>query len=193
MVVLKLFRLLIQSIITTDVGHFFLCLCQYFTLPIVYCLFSRGVTSWDETGQCCHLALQYPFFLFSEVKLGASWFLYVSTISVVTYAQRLQDLYSACLMFWMRTHTGPRFIVSSEGRESHQLQVIGRFRHTHKPKRAKNEPRTSRIGGGRSAAFAPQTARLLAYLFLLLWMLMGLYFFNCRSVQCSFSVVKKIA
>jgi hypothetical protein len=34
----------------------------------------------------------------------------------VTYAQRLQDLYSACLMFWMRTHTGPRFIVSSEGR-----------------------------------------------------------------------------
>jgi hypothetical protein len=36
--------------------------------------------------------------------------------NLVTYAQRLQDLYSACLMFWMRTHTGPRFIVSSEGR-----------------------------------------------------------------------------
>jgi hypothetical protein len=43
--------------------------------------------------------------------------------NLVTYAQRLQDLYSACLMFWMRTHTGPRFIVSSEGRESHQPQV----------------------------------------------------------------------
>jgi hypothetical protein len=42
----------------------------------------------------------------------------------VTYAQRLQDLYSACLMLWMRTHTGPRFIVSSEGRQSHQPQVI---------------------------------------------------------------------
>jgi hypothetical protein len=23
----------------------------------------------------------------------------------VTYAQRLQDFYSACLMFWIRTHT----------------------------------------------------------------------------------------
>jgi hypothetical protein len=45
--------------------------------------------------------------------------------NLVTYAQRLQDLYSACLMFWMRTHTGPRFIVSSEGRESHQPQVSG--------------------------------------------------------------------
>jgi hypothetical protein len=44
--------------------------------------------------------------------------------NLVTYAQRLQDLYSECLMFWMRTHTGPRFIVSSEGRESHQPQVI---------------------------------------------------------------------
>jgi hypothetical protein len=29
----------------------------------------------------------------------------------------------------MRTHTGPRFIVSSEGRESHQSQVI-RASHT---------------------------------------------------------------
>ena len=48
--------------------------------------------------------------------------------NLVTYAQRLQDLYSACLMFWMRTHTGPRFIVSSEGRESHQPQV---FRASH--------------------------------------------------------------
>jgi hypothetical protein len=37
--------------------------------------------------------------------------------NLVTYAQRLQDLYSACLMFSMRTHTGPRFIISSEGRE----------------------------------------------------------------------------
>jgi hypothetical protein len=35
----------------------------------------------------------------------------------------------ACLMFRMRTHTGPRFIVSSEGRESHQPQVI-RASHT---------------------------------------------------------------
>jgi hypothetical protein len=47
---------------------------------------------------------------------------------LVTYAQRLQDLYSACSMFWMRTHTGPWFIVSSEGRESHQPQV---FRASH--------------------------------------------------------------
>jgi hypothetical protein len=31
-----------------------------------------------------------------------------------TYAQRLQDLYYACLMFWMRTHTGPLFVVLSE-------------------------------------------------------------------------------
>jgi hypothetical protein len=44
--------------------------------------------------------------------------------NLVTYAQRLQDLYSACLTFWMRTHTGPRFIVLSEGRESHQPQGI---------------------------------------------------------------------
>jgi hypothetical protein len=48
--------------------------------------------------------------------------------NLVTYAQRLQDLNSACLMFWMRTHTGPRFIVSSKGRESHQPQV---FRASH--------------------------------------------------------------
>jgi hypothetical protein len=45
--------------------------------------------------------------------------------NLVTHAQRLQGLYSAYLMFWMRTHTGPRFIVSSEGRESHQSKVIG--------------------------------------------------------------------
>jgi hypothetical protein len=44
-------------------------------------------------------------------------------------AQRLQDLYSVCLMFWMRTHTVPRFTVSSEGRESLQPQVI-RASHT---------------------------------------------------------------
>jgi hypothetical protein len=67
----------------------------------------------------------------SDRRNCACWFLYVSTMAgfrqeklcmlvsvcfhnLVTYAQRLQDLYSACLMFWMRTHTGPRFIVSSE-------------------------------------------------------------------------------
>jgi hypothetical protein len=49
--------------------------------------------------------------------------------NLVTYAQRLHDFYSACLMFWMRTHTGPPFIISSEGRESHQPQVI-RASHT---------------------------------------------------------------
>jgi hypothetical protein len=42
----------------------------------------------------------------------ACWFLYVFTILWLTH--RVQDLYSACLMFWMCTHTGPRFIVSPE-------------------------------------------------------------------------------
>jgi hypothetical protein len=57
------------------------------------------------------------------------WELWCTLVSVcfhnlVTYAQRLQDLYSACLMFWMRArHTWLRFIVSSKGREIHQSQV----------------------------------------------------------------------
>jgi hypothetical protein len=52
----------------------------------------------------------------------------------------------------MRTHTGPRFIVSSEGRESHQPHVI-RASHMNskilvlEPGR---EPRTYRIGVGRA-------------------------------------------
>jgi hypothetical protein len=29
---------------------------------------------------------------------------------LATYAERLQNLYSACLMLWMHTHTGPRFM-----------------------------------------------------------------------------------
>jgi hypothetical protein len=52
----------------------------------------------------------------------------------------------------MRTHTGPRFIVSSEGRESHQPQVI-RASHTNSkilvPEPGR-EPRTFRIGVGRA-------------------------------------------
>jgi hypothetical protein len=81
-------------------------------------LFSEGVTSWDETGQCCHWRI-IPFSLLRTlVQAGFCMF------PQSWLAQRLQDLYSACLMFWMRTHTGPRFIVSSEGRESHQPQVI---------------------------------------------------------------------
>jgi hypothetical protein len=71
--------------------------------------------------------------------------------NLVTYAQRLQDLYSACLMFCMRTHTGPRFIVSSEGRESHQPQVFGRLIRTRKFLSLTGlEPRTFRIGVGRA-------------------------------------------
>jgi hypothetical protein len=35
--------------------------------------------------------------------------------TILWHTQRLQDLYSVCLMFWMCTHTGSRFIVSSEG------------------------------------------------------------------------------
>jgi hypothetical protein len=65
--------------------------------------------------------------IFPFKKFGV-WFLYVSTILWLLHI--LQDLYSACLMFWMRTHTGPRFIVSSEGRESYQPQVIGRLTQT---------------------------------------------------------------
>jgi ABC-type Fe3+/spermidine/putrescine transport system ATPase subunit len=52
--------------------------------------------------------------IFPFKNSGACWFLYVSTVLCLT--QRLQNLYSACLMFLMRTHTGLRFIVSSEGR-----------------------------------------------------------------------------
>jgi hypothetical protein len=52
----------------------------------------------------------------------------------------------------MRTHTGPRFIVSSEGRESHQPQVI-RASHTNSkilvPEPGR-EPQTFRIGVGRA-------------------------------------------
>jgi hypothetical protein len=95
-------------------------------------------------------------------RLGASfhfpfWELWCMLVSVcfhnlVTYAQWLRDLYSACLMFRMRTHTGPRFIVSSERRESHQPQVIiGRLIRTRKSlSLTELEPRTSRIGVGRS-------------------------------------------
>jgi hypothetical protein len=61
--------------------------------------------------------------------------------NLVTYAQSLQDLYSACLMLGMRTHTGPRFIVSSEGRESYQPQVI-RASHTNSKILVPDGPRT---------------------------------------------------
>jgi hypothetical protein len=76
-------------------------------------LFSEGVTSWDETGQVLPLA-HHSHFPFWEL-----WCMLVSVCfhSLVTYPQRLQDLYSAFLMFWMHTNTGPWFIVSSEGRE----------------------------------------------------------------------------
>jgi hypothetical protein len=83
-------------------------------------LFSEGVTSWDETqvSAANGTSFHFPFW--------ELWYMLVSVCfhNLVTYAQKLQDLYSACLMFWMRTHTGPQFIVSSEGRESHQPQVI---------------------------------------------------------------------
>jgi hypothetical protein len=59
----------------------------------------------------------------SVLPLGASfhfpfWELRCMLVSVcfhnlVTFSQRLQDLYSACLMFWMRTHTGPQYIPSN--------------------------------------------------------------------------------
>jgi hypothetical protein len=38
--------------------------------------------------------------------------------NLVTCAQKLQDRYSACLMFWLHAHIGPRFIVSSENERS---------------------------------------------------------------------------
>jgi hypothetical protein len=63
-------------------------------------LFSEGVTSRDETGQCFHwrIILVFPFENFS-----AWWFLCVSTILWLTQ----RDLYSACLMFWLCTYRQP--------------------------------------------------------------------------------------
>jgi hypothetical protein len=55
-------------------------------------LISKGVTSWDETGQCCHWRIK-PVFPFREL-----WCMLVSVCfhNPVTYAQRLRDLCSAC-------------------------------------------------------------------------------------------------
>jgi hypothetical protein len=84
------------------------------------------------------------------------WEIWCTLVSVrfhnlMTYAQRLQDLYSACLMFWMRTHTGPRFIISSEGCESHQPKVIWRLIWVWKSLSLTGlEPWTSGIGDGRA-------------------------------------------
>jgi hypothetical protein len=115
----------------------------------------------------------------SVLPLGASfhfpfWELWCILVSVcfhnlVTYAHRLQDLCSACLMFWMRTHTEPRFIVSSEGRESHQPQVIfGRLIQTRKSlSLTGREPRTSRIGVGRANHCA--TGSLSTWIVLMCW------------------------
>jgi hypothetical protein len=65
--------------------------------------------------------VSHPEMRLGSAAIGASfhfpfWELWCMLVSVcfhnlVTYAQRLQDLYSACLMFWMRTYTGPRLIV----------------------------------------------------------------------------------
>jgi hypothetical protein len=84
----------------------------------------------------------------------------------------------------MRTHTGPRFIVSSEGRESHQPQVL-RASHTNSkilvpgPGR---EPRTFRIGVGR-ATTAPLAlscaTRSLSY-----YLTMNFYHFDNKSNSC---------
>jgi hypothetical protein len=71
-----------------------------------------------------------------------TWWMVVSVCfhNLVTYAHKLKDL-SACLMFWMRTHTGPRVIASSEWRESHQPKVSWASRTNSKIM----EPRTYRI------------------------------------------------
>jgi hypothetical protein len=82
--------------------------------------FSEGVTSWDETGQCCHWRI-IPCSLLRTL-VHAVFCMFPQSCDLRT--ETVQGLYSACLMFWMRTHTGPRFIVSSEGRESHQPQVV---------------------------------------------------------------------
>jgi hypothetical protein len=74
----------------------------------------------------CHI-LRWDW---SVLPLGPSfhfpfWELWCMLVSVcfhnlVTYAQRLQDLYSACLMFWMRTHT--EGIQSSKNKDNMKLK-----------------------------------------------------------------------
>jgi hypothetical protein len=65
----------------------------------------------------------------------------------------------------MRTHTGPRFIVSSEGRESHQPQVI-RVSHTNSkilvPEPGR-EPQTFRIGVKRATTASLALSKLYLY------------------------------
>ena len=86
-------------------------------------LFSEGVTSWDETGQCCHWRI-IPFFLFEN--FGACWFLSVSTILWLTHRD--------CRIFIVRAwcsecvHTLDLGLSSHpKDVESHQSQVIGRL------------------------------------------------------------------
>jgi hypothetical protein len=88
----------------------------------------------------------------NSIKCSGCWadVLTYSLVSVcfhnlVNYAQRLQDLFSASLMFWIRTHTGPRFIVSSEGRKSHQNWAP----HTNSKILVPDGAQTSRIGDRR--------------------------------------------
>jgi hypothetical protein len=80
-------------------------------------LFSEGVTSWDETGQCCHWRI-IPIFSFDN--FGACWLLYVSTISWLTH----RDCRIFIVRAWCCECVHTLDLVLSKRRESHQPQVI---------------------------------------------------------------------
>jgi hypothetical protein len=69
---------------------------------------------------------------------------------LVTYTRESHEtagcFYSACLMFWVHTHTGPSFIMWPEGRLSHQPQVFRALpMHSKSLSLMRLEPQTSCI------------------------------------------------
>jgi hypothetical protein len=69
------------------------------------------ILRWD--GLCCHWRIK-PFFL--SRSFGACWLLYVSTILWLTHRDCRIFIVFACCSECVHTFSGPRFIVSSEGR-----------------------------------------------------------------------------
>jgi hypothetical protein len=90
-------------------------------------LFSEGVSSWDETGQCCHWHI-IPIFPFET--FGTCWFLYVSTI--LWLAHRDCRIFIVSAWWCACLHTLDLSLSSHLKEVSHQSQVIGRLIRTHK-------------------------------------------------------------
>jgi hypothetical protein len=110
----------------------------------------------------------------------------------VTYAQRLQDLYSACLMFWMHTLSTSVYRLIRRTWESPVPSNSGVSYELENPCPWRTRTRTSRIGVGRATTaplalsvslFLLVVCYVVCFLFLSNWMLLYPVMFT-RFTSC---------